>query len=36
MMNIDKYFDRLHIELEKDTDRSVAIVAAALVDDVLF
>ncbi|AEJ01072.1 hypothetical protein Nit79A3_1228 [Nitrosomonas sp. Is79A3] len=35
MMNIDKYFDRLHIELEKDTDRSVAIVAAALVDDVL-
>jgi DNA-binding MltR family transcriptional regulator len=31
----DKFWDRLHLELEKETDRSVVIVASALLDEAL-
>jgi DNA-binding MltR family transcriptional regulator len=31
----DKFWERLHLELEEETDRSVAIVASALLDEAL-
>jgi DNA-binding MltR family transcriptional regulator len=35
MINKDEYFDRLHLELDKETDRSVAIIAVAIIDETL-
>jgi len=35
MLNKDEYFDRLNLELDKETDRSVAIIAVAIIDETL-
>jgi len=35
MIDKDEYFNRLHLELDKETDRSVAIIAVAIVDEAL-